>query len=566
MLTLLLMSTLTLAFNILLVKASGTIYIRADGSIDPPTAPISTVDNVTYTLTGNITSDADGIAVERSNIIIDGNASILQGSGSGYGFCLCSIDNVTIKNTNIRSFYNGIWLDYSSSGNSISGNNITANNGNGIWIASSSNNNNIRNNTIINNWYGIFIIEFSSYNSISGNNITANDYTGIWLELKSSYNTIVGNNIMGNGGFGIGLFDSSYNSISGNQIKANSYDGINVSTSSDNTIIRNNITENNNPGISLHSLSSYNSISGNNITENSVFGIWLSSSSDNNSVRGNNIANNGLVGIGVFSSSYNSIFGNSITKKHYSGIWLSDTLSAGNTIFGNDIALGFYGFYIYASSNNVIYHNNFINNTIQAYIEISDFDNTWDDGYASGGNYWSDYTSVDLFSGPYQNLTGSDGIGDTPYIIDPSNQDNYPLMNPWTGTSIVNIPIPSGGTAVVEGNVTITKAIVTKNALHFDASGPSGSTGWVNVTFPMINTTEIKVFINKVKLTPPPFPIITSNGTHYFIYFEFTLSTHEIEIVFAPLLLMKGPYYTWWGAEYWIVEIGKHPIRLVSNY
>jgi hypothetical protein len=35
-------------------RAEGAIYIRADGSIDPPTAPISTNDNVTYTLTGNV--------------------------------------------------------------------------------------------------------------------------------------------------------------------------------------------------------------------------------------------------------------------------------------------------------------------------------------------------------------------------------------------------------------------------------------------------------------------------------------------------------------------------------
>jgi len=41
MLTLLLVSMLTLAFNIQSVKANGTIYIRANGSIDPPTAPIS---------------------------------------------------------------------------------------------------------------------------------------------------------------------------------------------------------------------------------------------------------------------------------------------------------------------------------------------------------------------------------------------------------------------------------------------------------------------------------------------------------------------------------------------
>ena len=30
--------------------------------------------------------------------------------------------------------------------------------------------------------------------------------------------------------------------------------------------------------------------------------------------------------------------------------------------------------------------------------------------------------------------------------------------------------------------------------------------------------------------------------------------------------LIGGPYYTWYGAEYWIVKIIKHPTRLVSNY
>jgi len=58
--------------------------------------------------------------------------------------------------------------------------------------------------------------------------------------------------------------------------------------------------------------------------------------------------------------------------------------------------------------------------------------NIWDDGYPSGGNYWSDYNGTDLFSGPYQNITGSDGIGDTPYVIDENNRDRYPLMKPWT--------------------------------------------------------------------------------------------------------------------------------------
>jgi len=56
--------------------------------------------------------------------------------------------------------------------------------------------------------------------------------------------------------------------------------------------------------------------------------------------------------------------------------------------------------------------------------------NAWDDGYPSGGNYWSDYTGVDA---------DGDGIGDTPYVIDENNTDRYPLMNPWgSGTPVAS--------------------------------------------------------------------------------------------------------------------------------
>ena len=54
----------------------------------------------------------------------------------------------------------------------------------------------------------------------------------------------------------------------------------------------------------------------------------------------------------------------------------------------------------------------------------------WDDNYPSGGNYWSNYTGVDVKNGFYQNETDSDGIGDIPHIIDADNTDNYPLMAP----------------------------------------------------------------------------------------------------------------------------------------
>ena len=134
MLVLLLVSMLTFSSNLQSVKASGTIYIRADGSIDPPTAPISSVDNITYTFTDNI---YDEIVVERDNIVVDGAGYTVQGTGGGNGIDLTVRSNVTIKNTQIKKFFYGIWL-YSSS-NNIVGNNIT-NNELGIWLEYSSGN------------------------------------------------------------------------------------------------------------------------------------------------------------------------------------------------------------------------------------------------------------------------------------------------------------------------------------------------------------------------------------------------------------------------------------------
>jgi hypothetical protein len=52
--------------------------------------------------------------------------------------------------------------------------------------------------------------------------------------------------------------------------------------------------------------------------------------------------------------------------------------------------------------------------------------NLLNDSYPSGGNYWYSYQDGDLFSGPNQDISGSDGIGDSNNGI-----DQYPLINPW---------------------------------------------------------------------------------------------------------------------------------------
>jgi parallel beta-helix repeat protein len=226
---------------------------------------------------------------------------------------------------------------------------------------------------------------------ITKNNITDNDIDGLWFSSDSNNNTISGNKITGNNLDGIYLFECSNNSIFGNEIANNSYGGIGLSDSSDNNIFGNNIIANSNIAINIRN-SSYNSIAGNKIAY-SGFGILLSSSNNN-------------------------ITANTIESNSY-GIYFSPISFQTGEL----------------PSNNHIYNNNFITNTKNVYFSsffgsVSS-PNTWDGGYPSGGNYWSDYDGVDSHSGPDQNETGSDGIGDAPYVIDENNTDRYPLIHPW---------------------------------------------------------------------------------------------------------------------------------------
>ena len=190
MLILLLVGTLALTFNIQPVKTSGTIYIRADGSIDPPTANITTADNVTYTFTGTIN---DFIVIERNNIVVDGAGYSVQGAGTGTGISLRSRSNVTLKNVEVTNFTYGIFL-YDSSSNTITGN-TASNNDFGILLYSFSSNNTLTGNNASNNFRGISLYDSSS-NTITGNTASNNTY-GIYL-YASSNNDVFHNNLIGN--------------------------------------------------------------------------------------------------------------------------------------------------------------------------------------------------------------------------------------------------------------------------------------------------------------------------------------------------------------------------------
>ncbi len=125
----------------------------------------------------------------------------------------------------------------------------------------------------------------------------------------------------------------------------------------------------------------------------------------------------GCAGIGIDSN---------IFENGNSGIVLENC--SGFAVRGNVIENNSLGISLTNCTNATIYHNNFIDNTLQAIDDGSAV--LWDNGYPSGGNYWSDYGGVDLMSGSLQDQAGSDGIGDTPYIIDGDSLDRYPYMAP----------------------------------------------------------------------------------------------------------------------------------------
>jgi len=174
--------------------------------------------------------------------------------------------------------------------------------------------------------------------------------------------------------------------------------------------------------------SNSNTIFGNIIGHKSASGIFIKESSDN-SIYHNKISNS----IVLFNSSNNVIYNNNISNS-FIGISLSyssSNLIIENNIYSNDK----YGLLLnYSSNYNKIYHNNLINNTQNAYDECN---NTWDNGYPSCGNYWSDYSGVDNYSGPNQNIPGPDGVGDTPYDLPCEYAtDRYPLMEPYGMTKL----------------------------------------------------------------------------------------------------------------------------------
>jgi parallel beta-helix repeat protein len=608
-----------------------TFYIRANGTIEQPTPVISSLDNITYTYNSSIYGS---LKVERSNITVDFAGFTIQGSGSEAGVNLIGVNNVTVKNSQIRTFGYGIVLGYNSSGNTIVENNITTTL-KAISVGPNSSNNTISRNQITSGTERGIWIDSSGDNTVSYNNVTGCG-SGIAFEENANRNDAIGNNVTGNGG-GIFISGSSNNTVEKNNATGNNV-GVDVRSASGNMIIGN-IMTGNNVGIECEMGSMDNNVSGNKIAGSKYIGIELESSS-NNTLRNNAVTDskqysfgllngdmlndvdksntidgkpilylvnrqnlivdaetepsiaylalvnstnitirnlefknnmqgivliqskncliqnvtviNNLNGIQIHGSTYdgfgnNTILGCNVTSNPAYGIEISSARYGNplnnNTLLANVIANSYYGISIrdtdnntvqdnsimnnsegikLYTSNNVVSHNNFVDNKIQADVRNVNF---WDDGYPSGGNYWSNYNGTDMLSGPYHNITGSDGIGDIAYTLDLSNTDHYPLTGMFSGyTATARHSIQS------ICNSTISNLQFNGTAISFDVSGPSGTTGFCRICIPRALLGDaFRVFVNGTEveytLLPP------SDSTSNYLYFTYHHSMQEVIIM-----------------------------------
>ncbi|MCK4478781.1 right-handed parallel beta-helix repeat-containing protein, partial [Candidatus Bathyarchaeota archaeon] len=230
--------------------------------------------------------------------------------------------------------------------------------------------------------------------NISENNMSASTF-GMWL-THSSDNEVIGNDFS-NLGWSLLIYYSHNNTVQYNNISF-TVDGVRMMFSRQNNFTENHFESNSHSGIFFWQNNTNNRITKNRFYSNQ-HGVELKLWCNNNTIADNDIRHNERNGILILESTSNMV-----TR---------------NYVYSNAR-----GVISYDSSDNKIYHNSIIDSWEE---QAADFNsaNIWNNGCE--GNYWSNYSGIDL---------DGDGIGDT--YLPWEDVDYYPLMNLYWNPADVN--------------------------------------------------------------------------------------------------------------------------------
>ncbi|MCW3999284.1 MAG: right-handed parallel beta-helix repeat-containing protein [Candidatus Bathyarchaeota archaeon] len=259
-----------------------------------------------------------------------------------------------------------------------------------------------------------------------------------------------------------------------------------------------------------------NELTNNTLGFGSIYGV-------SNTIAGNNIQGNSTFsaeGLVVYLSTNNLITANTVTGNQIGIYMLSNQNSqlTYNRVGNNTIGLG-----ILSASTDIVHHNFFLNNELQAITQSGAPAAVWDNGYPSGGNYWSDYNGTD---------SNHDGIGDTAYTIDSNNTDRYPIVY---STATFDAGTVNGTQCSVEtlSNSTVANLnIQTQNKiLSLEVSGTSGTAGFTLITLPNNLMQSVYRGIFTVYLDGVVCDYTSWSDANYtYIYLNYTHSQHTIQI------------------------------------
>jgi parallel beta-helix repeat protein len=449
-------------------------------------------------------ADITGVyaAYNYGDLTVNGNTFLAVGTGVAdeyaYGGWL------TVSGNRIANYTSeGIddWnYEEGASGATITNNVITNNSaGDGVYFYEDQGPTTVTGNDFSNDEYGVYdYYQFGGFLDIANNNITGSSDYGVYTEEvgeggpHDEYSTApvtIENNDLEGSVDGIYADDTTGNlTITGNALLDVDY-GVDIEEVIGSALIAGNDVQHTGGGIYVND--AYGgadvAVSGNDVDHSDLYGIELYEDYEPDLITDNTARDSN--GTAIFEDS-NEIGGSLIANNNATGshesLNVTGDAEGPAVILGNDLShsgdANVTGAYVTTFAGNDLIGDHWVNFTLDnlGTVDHNDFPSGafnesenhlasgfWNASYPVGGNYWTGYTGVDDYSGPGQNVAGSDGIGDTPYALDGAT-DRYPLMTPWANAKLTftetGLPVGAPWTITLNG---IAETVVAGSAISF---------------------------------------------------------------------------------------------------